>query len=66
MGHNVERAQELQQELAQQRVSLQQESAEVQALQWNEALQADIIGGDGSLNPGIGHVSTTFITGQRD
>ena len=43
MGHNAERAQELQQELAQQRASLHQESAEAQALQGKEALLANII-----------------------
>ena len=43
MGHNAERAQELQEELAQQRASLLQESVEAQALQGKEALLADII-----------------------
>ena len=43
MGHNIERAQELQQQLVQQRASLQQESVETQALQGKEALLADII-----------------------
>ena len=43
MGHNTERAQELQEELAQWRASLLQESAEAQALQGKEALLADII-----------------------
>ena len=42
MGHNAERAQELQEELAQQRASLIQESVEVQALQGKEALLANI------------------------
>ena len=41
MGHNVARTQELQQELAQRRVSLQWESAEAQALQGKEALLAN-------------------------
>ena len=48
MWHNAERAQELQEKLAQQRASLNQESAEVQALQEKEALLADI-------NEEIGH-----------
>ena len=43
MGHIAARAQELQEEPAQQRSSLLQESAEVQALQGKEALLADII-----------------------
>ena len=43
IGHNVERAQELQQELTQQRASLQQELAEVQPLQGKEALLVNII-----------------------
>ena len=43
IGHNAERAQELQQELAQQRALLHQESVEEQALQGKEALLADII-----------------------
>ena len=43
MGHNAERAQELQQELDQWRASLHQESAEAQALQGKEALLANII-----------------------
>ena len=43
MGHNAERAQELQEELTQRRASLHQDSAEVQALQGKEALLADII-----------------------
>ena len=43
MGHNVERAQVLQEELAQRRASLHHYSAEAQALQGKEALLADII-----------------------
>ena len=43
MGHNVERVKELQQELAQQRASLQKELAEAQALQGVETLFANII-----------------------
>ena len=43
MGHNVERAQELRQELAQQRASLQQELVEAQALHGKEALLANIV-----------------------
>ena len=43
MGHYAERAQELQNELAQRRASLQHDSAEAQALQGKEALLADII-----------------------
>ena len=43
MGHNVERAQELQQQIDQQRASLQQESAKEKALQGQEALFVDII-----------------------
>ena len=43
MGHNAERAQELQEELAQRRAFLHQDSAEAQALQGKEALLADII-----------------------
>ena len=43
MGHSAERAQELQEELAQRRASLHQDSAEAQALQGKEALLADII-----------------------
>ena len=43
MGHNAERAQELQQELAQWRAPLHQGSAEAQALQGKEALLANII-----------------------
>ena len=43
MGHNAERAQELQEELAQRRASLHQDLAEAQALQGKEALLADII-----------------------
>ena len=43
MQHNAERAQELQQELAQQRASLLHESMEAQALQGKEALLVDII-----------------------
>ena len=41
MGHNIERAQALQEDLSQRRASLQHHSAEAQALQ--EALLADII-----------------------
>ena len=43
MGHNIERAQELQGELAQRRASLHQDLAEAQALQGKEALLANII-----------------------
>ena len=43
MVHNAERAQELQEGLAQRRVSLHQDLAEVQALQGKEALLANII-----------------------
>ena len=43
MGHNAERGQELQEELAQRRASLHQDSAEAQALQGKEALLANII-----------------------
>ena len=43
MGHNAERAQELQEELAQRRASLHQDLAEAQALQGKEALLANII-----------------------
>ena len=43
MGHNAERAQALQEELAQRRASLHHDSAEAQALQGKEALLADII-----------------------
>ena len=43
MGHNAERAQVLQDEFAQRRASLQQDSAEAQALQGKEALLANII-----------------------
>ena len=43
MGHNAERAQELQDELAQRRASLHHDSVEAQALQGKEALLADII-----------------------
>ena len=43
MGHNVKRAQALQEELAQRRASLHHDSAEAQALQGKEALLADII-----------------------
>ena len=43
MGHNAEWTQELQEEIAQQRASLLQESAETQALQGKEALLADNI-----------------------
>ena len=43
MGHNVERTQELQQELARRRASLEQELAKAQALQGKEALLANII-----------------------
>ena len=43
MGHNAERAQELQEELAQRRASLHQDLAEAQALQGKEALLATII-----------------------
>ena len=43
MGHNAERAQALQDELAQRRASLHQDSTEAQALQGKEALLAKII-----------------------
>ena len=43
MGHNAERAQELQEGLALRRASLHQDLVEAQALQGNEALLADII-----------------------
>ena len=43
MGHNAERTQEMQDELAQRRASLHHGSAEAQALQGKEALLADII-----------------------
>ena len=43
MGHNAERAQALQEELAQRRASLQHDSAETQALHGQEALLADIV-----------------------
>ena len=43
MGHNVKRAQVLQEELAPRRASLHHDSAEVQALQGQEALLANII-----------------------
>ena len=43
MWYNAERTQELQEELAQQRASLLQESAEAQALQGKDSLFADII-----------------------
>ena len=43
MGHNAERDQELQEELAQRRASLHQDSAEAQTLQRKEALLATII-----------------------
>ena len=42
MGHNAERAQELQQELAQRMASLHQDSVEAQGLQGKEALLANI------------------------
>ena len=43
MGHHVQRAQALQDELAQRRASLHHDSTEAQALQGKEALLADII-----------------------
>ena len=43
MGHNIERAQALQEDLSQRRASLQHYPAEAQALQGQEALLADII-----------------------
>ena len=43
MGHNIERAQALHEDLVQRRASLQHHSAEAQALQGQEALLADII-----------------------
>ena len=42
MGQNIERAQELQQELAQRRASLSQGSSEAQAFQGKKTLLADI------------------------
>ena len=43
MGHNVTRAQGLQEELAQRRASLLQDSAEAQALKGQEELLAEIV-----------------------
>ena len=43
MGHNIERAQALQEDLSQRRASLQHHSTEAQALQGQEALLANII-----------------------
>ena len=43
MGHNVKRAQELQQELAQRRALLEWELTKAQALQGKEALLANVI-----------------------
>ena len=43
MGHNIERAQALQEDLSQRRASLQHHSTEAQALQGQETLLADII-----------------------
>ena len=43
MGHNVTRAQGLQDELAQRRASLLQDSAEAQALKGQEELLAEIV-----------------------
>ena len=43
MGHNIERAQALQEDLSQRRASLQHHSTEAQALQGQEALLADNI-----------------------
>ena len=43
MGHNIERAQALQEDIAQGRASLNHHSAEAQALQGQEDLLADII-----------------------
>ena len=43
MGHNAERSQALQDELAQRRASLHHDSTEAQALQGKEALLANII-----------------------
>ena len=43
MGHNAERAQVLQEDLAQRRASLHHHSAEAQALQGQEALLANIV-----------------------
>ena len=45
MGHNAERAQELQEELAQRRASLHQDLAKAQAFQGKETLLANIIEG---------------------
>ena len=45
MGHNAERAEELQEELAQRRASLHQDLTEAQALQGKEALLTNIIEG---------------------
>ena len=43
MGHNITRAQGLQEELAQRRASLLQDSAEAQALKGQEELLAEIV-----------------------
>ena len=43
MGHNIKRAQALQEDLSQRRASLQHHSTEAQALQGQEALLANII-----------------------
>ena len=72
MGHNAERAQELQEELAQRRASLHQDSAEAQALQGKEALLANIIEEEMTHQTPVlvlrasGPHSVTPATGQRD
>ena len=67
MGHNTERAQELQEELAQWRASLHQKSAEAQAIWGREALLANIIEEEmAHLDSGIGPVSLTSAAGQRN
>ena len=58
MGHNVERAQALQEELVQRRASLHHESAEAQALQGQE--------GNGPSDTGMGPVTFTSTTGRRN
>ena len=62
MGQTVVRAQGLQQELAQRRASLLQESAEVQALQGKEALLAEIVEErNGSLDSNISPITFTSL-----
>ena len=64
MGHNVTRAQGLQEELAQRRASLLQDSAEAQALKGQEELLAKDCGGrDGTSDSGISPVPFTSQTG---